>query len=285
MTDRTAWLVLLETTGNQRFVFATNRLAENAGASELIWRAGSCFVLDAVRPGLFSKTPRQLAANLLDETRNPRLAVPIQESDAEVIIAASGKALLLTGSRQRAEDIVTAATRRALVEAPGLDLKGTIFGGIDLGHANMDAALRRVHEELAALRARVPGPEMRFPQLPVVDVCRSSGLPANQLGGSKYDRGDERLRSIVSESKRKASGGGLDRMQAALCDGKRSYFPSSAIDDVKWGWLAVIHADGNGLGQIFQSFGKAVGAAAPSEWREYPRQAAQVLPGAGFLRC
>ncbi|WP_315783307.1 MULTISPECIES: hypothetical protein [unclassified Bradyrhizobium] len=43
-----ARLVLIETGGNQDFVFATNKLRQNIGASELIHRIGTTFVLAAV---------------------------------------------------------------------------------------------------------------------------------------------------------------------------------------------------------------------------------------------
>src|SRR4051812_39573274 len=126
------YVVLLETSGNQRYIFATNKLRENVGASELTYRAGTRYVLDAIasalqsgaRRSLWDDSPHVLRANLVDRGLNPAIE---QEGNAvEVVVATSGKAILLVEGEGFGRRIVEHATRRALLEAPGLDLRGVV---------------------------------------------------------------------------------------------------------------------------------------------------------------
>jgi hypothetical protein len=119
-------LVLVETSGNQNYIFATNKLSENVGASELTARVGTQFVLEAVReaggPGLWtdSMSMAEVRRAVRDGARNR----PVDGSNpVEVILAASGKALLLVREKAVGTRIIRQVTRLALKEAPGLEVR------------------------------------------------------------------------------------------------------------------------------------------------------------------
>ncbi|MGH7091669.1 MAG: hypothetical protein ACREE4_05560 [Stellaceae bacterium] len=263
-----AHLVLIETSGNQAYIFATNKRAENVGASELTWRMGTQYALEAVAEtcgsaSLFSRNAGSLRANLLDKSKNP----PIEDGGhAEVIVATSGKALLLVRTEAQARAIVGRVTRRALEAAPGIEVRGAVCP-VRLGADSLPKTVLAVHEAVAGLRAEIPGPSLRFLRLPVVDECASSGLPA-----SHPDLDDPDRQSVISEvslKKRNARYDGRDRMRETLTRDQQPPFrlPEDIGETVEW--VAVIHADGNGVGQILQGFGAHIGAGQPGEFRKY----------------
>src|ERR1051326_2252707 len=124
-------IVLIETSGNQHYIFATNKLRENVGASELTYQVGMRYVLQAVEQEIGKtiwidgdKDGSQLRANLLNPSLNP----PIENADTkiEVVVATSGKAILLVKEKSLAEKIVCEVTKNALIEMPGLTVHGAI---------------------------------------------------------------------------------------------------------------------------------------------------------------
>lgn len=229
-------LVLIETSSNQRFLFSTNKLRECVGASEAISRVGS------------------------------RL-VELAKGDACVVLQTSGKALLLVSSREAGEAVVRRVTARALEETPGLDLTGVVSDGFDLDKAPIQGVMREVHERFEQVRAARPGPDLRFQRLPIVDECTSSGLPA-----SLVEHGEGR--SLVSQRKRELFTAWRERLRELQHPPERSikdredrsrellpswlYLPER-VDQLEehfssLEWLGVVHADGNGFGQIFLNF-------------------------------
>ena len=276
-------IVLLETSGNQRYIFATNKLRENLGASELTRNAGEGWVVDVVKaiaPSLLSS----LGSDATIEDQREAL-LNQQESifddsllDIEIVVAASGKAILITKDETVARQIIQELTLKALEDAPGLDLCGAF---LEIGESEIEklwkaepadfakrfsALLRQVHERHAFVHAKRPGNEMRFLRLPIVDICKTSGMPAKTIERVPGNENGWQARSAVSlakENVRKIAKNRLDKLlmheDIASCQWT---FPENSQQleqrlggsDGENTWLAVIHADGNGLGQIFLDF-------------------------------
>ncbi len=269
-------LILIETSGNQDYIFATNKLRENVGASELTYRVGTQWVLEAVKDvggpsGLWAEDDAtQLRRNLLD----PQLNRPINEEGVtvEVIVATSGKAFLLVKEREIGQEIIRHVTTKAIEEAPGLDVCGVIsdcfeWEGNLLGEVNRD-----VHRRFDEVHANLPGPATRFLRLPVVEDCATSGLPAVKV--DNRDRNDAGPRSAVSWQKRAYRRAYEKRMQSLLDPEKAEIKFARNIDKLEEEseWVAVIHADGNGLGEIFRNFDEYAECTHPSQNSKYVDQ-------------
>ena len=84
------FLTLIETAGTQPFIFATNRLRQNVGASELVYRMGTQVVLETVArhggPACWMESSRDRALALIDEKRNQRID---SGGRIEVVVATS----------------------------------------------------------------------------------------------------------------------------------------------------------------------------------------------------
>jgi hypothetical protein len=273
------FVVLIETAGNQRAIFQTNRQRENLGASELIYRVGTRYVLEALGQGAeaakeIASDPARLDALLLDSARNPPIDGPMQAPPAEIVIATSGKAILIVRERRDGEAIVTSVTRQALRESPGVTVRGALAevdGGTNPTAAQLDDAIFRAHLRHDELAALLPSADLRFPRLPFVEDCASSGLPAGRVWDKYEPRGP------IAEplaARRAAYRAARARMEASLAnDAGPLRLPESIQDLEKTGytWTAVAHADGNGLGGVFVNFAEAAfgKAASTRNFRDY----------------
>jgi hypothetical protein len=224
-------LVLLETSGNQNYIFATNKLRENVGASQLTYEAGTAYVEEAIN-GVAGITP---------------------------VVRASGKAILIADDETVARKVVSCVTLKALKDAPGLDVRGVVGPPFNPSPCDtIHLRIKEVYRLLDQLRSRVPGPAARFQRLPVVAECATSGLPAAKFDTNGPEPGAQ---SAVSIAKQRASQNGLNRIRDLVHNsGSAACLPHSTtqLEDLGCDWLAVVHADGNGLGQVFLDFDKYI---------------------------
>lgn len=244
-------LVLLETSGNQDYIFASNRQRELLGASYLTWASTA-----EVVPALLANEPA-----------------------VRPVFVTSGKAILIAPGKNAARRVIFAATSRALADAPGLDLRG-VFA--PLGRAatpggtarDAHAAVLELFRRMEATRAGFAPPAQRLPGIPPQARCASTGLPAAGIVTPKDDPAakgtGERAVAALTCAKLDivwdARGQLGQRFQDITMRTQAELEESiKALDRAPW--IAVIHADGAGVGQIFMRFDRMVpgGPDSPAE--------------------
>lgn len=226
-TGRRRW-VLIETGGNQAFIFDSNRLRHAVGASHLVHLVGTEWAVGAA-----------------------------EANGADVALTVSGKALLLVEDEGRGRAVIEAVSRRVLAEAPGLDVTGCVGPEFDPSAAWPDTsggythveALDATYERFAVVRAARPSAGQRDLLLPWFEVCRDSGL--GSAGVEEHPDGVDASAPVLAKSM--AARPGRDRMRDLLAD-----VPEVVPRDLdalgEAGWIAVVHVDGNGVGQVFTRF-------------------------------
>jgi hypothetical protein len=254
--------VRVSTAGNQSYIYGSAKRRENVGASHLItcvegsWLDGALAAVGG---------------------RGDARAWRVDEHGIEVVTANAGGVLLLVRDKAVGREIVGLVTEAALRDAPGLDVCGAVGESFEWGgSAEFERGAATARGLLSVARSARRGPKLRFPGLPIAARCTSSGLPAANilaLQKKKEARGhgepaeDRYPRSEPSLAKRKVFDAALERLavKMGLCEEDDEPGRSAArgrLDAVvdylgdTAEWVAVVHADVNGLGRVFQEFGK-----------------------------
>lgn len=257
-------LVMLETNGNQRFVFSSPRLRENVGASYLItqladWteQAANCLGIDKF--GWVSKS--------------------------------SGKVILTVATEDDARKLIGQVTRKAFSAAPGLDVSGVFVDMCDPGNevkrpriSNRD--LKEVHRKAAEYALNRPPAQARFSQMPFLQRGRDSALPASSRLGVCDEAKDDRETALSLSSRvcryrandarnqfmsfAREHPDLLEREDLLVRDPtmlekmlEQSISSEAAdgrdrIEDERLSKVAVIHIDGNGVGGIMRDLVSAL---------------------------
>jgi hypothetical protein len=254
------YLVLLETGGNQNYIYGVARMRDVIGASELTYQAGTSWVLEATNKANdgWEQAGDKLAW-LQNVERNP---APQESSPIQLLLLTSGKAIALALNEKAAENFIYKVTRKALLDAPGLDLLGAY---VKIDHpANITAevfndALKSVHNVYTQNRQMRADLLTRAPTFPGRERCTSSGLPSEVR--QKMASDEEISISAGIWKRRLAVNTWRTRSMELLKvgSGGKEFFPAD-IEDIDQldalNWQAIVHADGNGLGAMFLSFHK-----------------------------
>ena len=260
-------LAVIETESNQSFIFSTNRLREIVGASEMIYRGGVDVVLEACGfPA--EKVSRARSADGLRSLLMGGSTVSLGNG-IEPLFVASGRSVIL-GDERGLEKVISKVTKQVLDEMPGVTVRGAIARVDEWTPTGLDVAMRTAVRRLKTFRSTLPSNDLRFQRIPFVEECRSSGLPASRT--DQY-AGVDAMKYPVSEpvlAKRKFRKKGWSRlrewMASRLTENMDQLEENLQGRDARW--VAVIHADGNGMGQIFADFSKRCKAKTADDYIE-----------------
>lgn len=248
-------LAVIGTVSIQQYIFRSNRLKENIGASYLVKRWLGKGLLEAIdQEGIPVDTAdwdaaliEAGAAVVAPEIGEP----PAGEGRCQVIYIGGGNAALLFDNRATACQAMNAWSRQLLEEAPGL----RVAVGLAEVETTLAEAYGRAVDELASCENALPEGAPLL-ALPVVRTCATTGLPAAEKG-----KEDNSYISLESRRKRDQVGSGKkdDAAQKALLAELGDILPAGKRFALKLeelggergeAHIAVVHADGNGMGKL-----------------------------------
>lgn len=254
------YLIIVDTTQIQPYIFGSNRLRENIGGSHLVAQATGHWALQAV------PCPNNING---DGTLDPNRVIMDMhggptELNAEVLYAGGGNVVVLFRDEEQAKAFTRKLSRTVLEKAPGLQLviAGTPFTwGSDVLTDKVDEVFRVLAERKRAQALRTP-----LLGLGVTVPCQSTGLPATRMvriGDDVYPASAEICAKLaVAQPQGGKRSEADERIMGLLCrpDEKADFtsfddhycFPSE-FDDLgrsvgEYSYVAVVHADGDGMG-------------------------------------
>lgn len=219
--------------GIQGFIFQTNKLKEIVGASELV---------------------ENICTTLFAQTLYPGCEDPLKKlnDDRKAILNAAGNIKYIFESKEECSAVVRSFPMIVMKYAPGITISQSVVKYND----NFADAVQKLEGNLRIQRNK----PMQDLNIGLMGILRSreTGLPATHVRGKSYmdsatfhklyTEGDNERKDTTQILCRKIFGDKAGEAKLAL-----DMSDITADND----WIAVIHADGNGLGQVVQKIGKS----------------------------
>ncbi len=206
--------------GIQEFIFQTNKLQEIVGASELVEE-------------ICTKEFWKVAG--------------IDENDPNIILNAAGNIKYIFEDEEKCKDFVRQFPKTVMEMAPGITISQAV---VKYEEGKLNESLQNLEDKLKEQRNKVSIPfEIGFMGTERARRTGGVGFKRRKKRNGEYELIDEATAIKINKQKgdselfTKVSGIKDVKTQELLLE----------TDDLKGSWLAVIHADGNGLGAILQN--------------------------------
>lgn len=248
-------LLAVDTAGIQKYIFSSNRLRENIGASHLIASVTGQWAFEAVIEAAGEIRGQH---NVLDAEGTLSDVITIEQPDtaAEVLYSGGGNFVALFRDSNMQKRFVQTLSRKVIEEAPGLRLMIHSVRFV-LSKDVLGEKLKKLFQDMKVKRSTEPNP-MPAAGLSVTVMCRSTALPAVDMAG-RTDDDEKRPASAEVLAKLNAAEDANKRLKRDLPAGEGHEYPSD-FDDLgrsrgESSLIAVVHADGDGIGKEIEDIG------------------------------
>jgi hypothetical protein len=245
-------IVIISPVSVQQYIFRSNKLRENVGASWL--------VKHIMEDGLMERMPGLDCSNWQQAMGQSGYSKP-SASTGEVLYLAGGNAVLLFNSKPEADQAVYSWSRWILEQAPGLRVAVGMAGVAT--ECGLQSAFKEAFTRLDHCANSAPQ-NVPLPALPLIRTCSATGGPA-----SVYDPTGKQYVSFETNAKREAikslrgeDGPALtaaeydfSRILGLISGDKPFQFPLDLSDlggSEGEARIAVVHIDGNDMGANLQ---------------------------------
>ncbi|MBI1766357.1 MAG: hypothetical protein HYR56_33540 [Acidobacteria bacterium] len=255
-------LTVVDTAAIQDYIFSSNRLRENLGASLLVEEATGDWVKGLlVRLKSNIKPVRQASRRVL--SLDEKLELELHQLEAELIYAAGGNAAILFRTENLARSFAQSLSRHALKKAPGLQLV--------IAHRQMPVWNPQANDLKDGVRELIEGKLLEKKKmrqavpmfqlgLGVSAKCSSTSLPAVRSNrGLEPEKAKTRLIAREAKAKLEVVDKANRRLQYLVAkhdaQGELARLKFTyELDELsrtagEESYIAVVHADGNSLGE------------------------------------
>lgn len=259
-------LVVGEVSRIQSYIFGTNKLRENIGASYLVAQATEDWPMEIIKEIACSSNiingTRYLDNNKCIEDETARL-------DAEILYAGGGNFAVLFREKDTALQFVRKLSRKVLTEAPGLRL---VVAMVDFEWNESLAEKVGIAMEKLEEKKRSYIPSAPVLGLGVTAICSSTGLPAIGLTPQIYDEPGYLASAEILAKVENAKRANI-RLEENIRLREDFEYPEE-LDQLgrsfgEYSHIAVVHIDGNDMGQRKKKIGEEYKD--PENNREYIR--------------
>lgn len=245
-------IVVFSAASLQQYIFQSNRLKENIGASSLTkWSLDEILIETIQQSDISVATTvwnayKKNGSGECDSIPQPKNPIDTNVG-VNLIYVGGGNAALLCKNRDIANEVVKAWSRELLKWAPGL----RVIVGYGEIKDSVATAYRVALKDLIRCEEALPF-SATLGRLPVVRNCSSTGLPASSRSQELYET-DQWISEPAARKRQAADQNkATNEINSVLREGQQfAIKPESDLGGSEGqSYIAVVHADGNGMGNL-----------------------------------